>query len=891
MDFLITLYNAAQSPYLLFIALIVSAIVKINYIPPLLRQIVRDEKYQPTLLFLLIGIISALLCDLSWFMKMVQALFIPMSYAVVVFFIRIGWAAVIVQYLSFSFFLESLTIKKFRFYPLHIALLSITSVISSYFAYLALFQPFTLATEVERDIARATINCLEFFVMRHVVYLVLTFVLVGLYNAYRNIKRHKLPVIIKKQLAIFTIFLVLPYLGLELSLGFIFKSINEMIGVVTLSSLLLAAAIYYCLDRVLKLRFLNLNPRVQEKPNPYMIDNFKNALDQLSSTKTLEELSHITQAFFKETFGVPATAVNLYIKENNPEATLHHKKLTIIEDAVKRCFADQHHPSLLVYDELAFTNFYHETASLSELLAFLEQMHLAIILPIASKKEILGFVTIDQTARTSCYSHAEQDAMSAFGSYLGNVINLLQNKNLNILISQEKKLKDQLYTTHQEINQYKESVHSFLRRSKEKLIGIVFYKNGKFIAANQDVQKMIDVDLNHHEGHPLYQAFHHVANHVQTYQTSYDYYTHDSADKSLLLSGVPHLKKESVIITVTYPEVSDIIMQQMHLLHNPNDWDYLLYLASTKAGSLINHLIPASSEQLLNIKIALLKAALHKKALLIDAPQQDLETLVDIIHRISGRETMQTIELHQPTQGTDIAMMLFGDGNHKKALLERLDNGTLFIKNSHFLDATTQEHLVEYIRYGMYRAINGDQKFATNCRIICSTNQNIVELMHKGVLNPDLFRLFKKATIAIPSLLTLASKEVSDLIDGYSDAIISSYALKKILALSAKEKQKLIDYPPVSLRELKNKIEQIVLHKSDNQIEEAHEQEHGNDDPDLTIAGRLGKHALKDPIIMQKLWQKFKNQNKIALFLGVNRSSVNRRFKIFDIGKGDEGIA
>ena len=35
----------------------------------------------------------------------------------------------------------------------------------------------------------------------------------------------------------------------------------------------------------------------------------------------------------------------------------------------------------------------------------------------------------------------------------------------------------------------------------------------------------------------------------------------------------------------------------------------------------------------------------------------------------------------------------------------------------------------------------------------------------------------------------------------------------------------------------------------------------------------------------------YKNQNKIALFLGVNRSSVNRRFKAFHIGDNSEGVA
>ena len=53
--------------------------------------------------------------------------------------------------------------------------------------------------------------------------------------------------------------------------------------------------------------------------------------------------------------------------------------------------------------------------------------------------------------------------MLVFASYLSNIINLLQNRNLEMLIQQEKELKEELYSKHQEINQYKESIRSFLR--------------------------------------------------------------------------------------------------------------------------------------------------------------------------------------------------------------------------------------------------------------------------------------------------------------------------------------------------------------------------------------------------------------------------------------------
>ena len=55
-------------------------------------------------------------------------------------------------------------------------------------------------------------------------------------------------------------------------------------------------------------------------------------------------------------------------------------------------------------------------------------------------------------------------------------------------------------------------------------------------------------------------------------------------------------------------------------------------------------------------------------------------------------------------------------------------------------------------------------------------------------------------------------------------------------------------------------------------------------DSELIQTAQLGKHALKDKKIMTMLWKKFnKNQSKIAELLGVNRSSVHHRCKLYNL--------
>jgi hypothetical protein len=610
----------------------------------------------------------------------------------------------------------------------------------------------------------------------------------------------------------------------------------------------------------------------------------------------MEELAHITQSFFKETFFLPLKTTLLIIQDydENPALGATLKHIDIFFNHYWPYF-DAQQQTIFVYDEIAFDHFYGESEDTKIMLQFLSNINADIFIPIISKKLHAGAIIIEKNSREACFSHSEQDAMVAFASYLGNVINLVHNKNVDNLITKNKKLKDQIYIKHQEINHYKESIQSFLRHAKEKIVGIVFYKNNRFTFGNRDAAPIIHLDLNMQDGHPLTQAFKEVVHHVQMYNGPYNHYTYDVHGQPLLLAGVPHLKQQSIIITASYPQMSDVIMQQRYLLHNPTDWDYLLYLHATKTGKLINEFIPAHGEILLNIKIELLKASLNKKTLLLDVPEEDTAMIAHLMHTISSRDTIYTIELEEPVKSPDILSLIFGNtiiNPHREPLLKTLSSSTLVIKNIHFLDITTQEHLIEYIRYGAYRMYNTDQKIPSNARIITATNQNIIHYVHQGTFSAQLHNLLKQAMIKIPSLITLPATELRSLIDGYSDKIITTHSMKKLFALHENEKQKIIEQPPTNFRELRTIIEQCILEKSTNVSGNLYQ--HPLEiqyDADVIEAARLGKHALKNPNLMKKLWQKFRNQNKIALFLGVNRSSVNRRCKLYDIGDESQGMA
>lgn len=681
--------------------------------------------------------------------------------------------------------------------------------------------------------------------------------------------------------------------------------ITNSYAAVTISTLILTYAMYFCTRRMVSLRFLNLRQHVEMPRKSNFVDGFKQVLESLGQATNVQELKHITQTYFKDSFDIPLHKTIFIIRDTQKQEASHHHHFsvntmtTLIEQ-----FISTHQESfekllmrhtILIHDEIAFSHFYEKSGDYELMLSFLETINADIFLPIFQKQRFIGYIIVDRDARPEerFYSNTERDEMLVFASYLGNVINLMQQRNLESLMHQEKELKEELYRKHQEINQYKESIRSFLRTSPQKEIGILFYKNRRFIFGNKAAKDLIKININTQEGHPLARAAKTIAKQVEDYKSPQSCITHDADGNKLVLSGVPNLEQNNIIITVYHPEISDILKKQINHLQDPTQWDYLLYLETTKSGQLINQLIPGNGEHLLQFKIELLKTSLTKKALLLEMNTEDLLPTVELIHHISLRDTLHTLKLSGPVHSNEIALKLFGMNSifgipaDTNPILESLGtNGTLFIQHIEHLDRESQEHLAELIRYGFYRRIKSEQRITSDVRIICSTHQNLAQLVREKRFSQELFNELSSTSLAMPSLVTLPEDELTQLADGLTEQVLKTNEFKNVLELTDREKSRLVHNRPASLQELKNKVQLLVVDKSkksniynETQFNPAFQ----TTDPELIEAARLGKQALKDRKTFMMLWNKLQSQSKIAAFLGVNRSSVNRRCKEYGI--------
>ena len=864
----------------------------------------RESKFSTPLLLLLLVLIGGMIEDSAWLVKLCELLFFPkLDYRIVLIFLRIGWAFVIVRYQALALLIENLSEKKAGLRIHQILFLTISTLI---FLFSLAFSFYFCSSNTRPPLEFKMIALIS-------IYTMIPLMLAGLTTTLWKLRSAKIPRIIKRQLKILIRYLVIPVVVSDFIQTYPFNFapslITHQLSLVGISTIALTCTIYYSARKVMGLRFLNLYEHVRSPKGFNFMQDFKNVLEQFSHVTNERELIHITQNFFKDAFNVPIRMTRLHIRNlhsNKLQDKNFHQPCT--EEALVESFISAYgiqesantllkKRKIIITDEMAFSNFYEKDTNRDQLLNFLSNVNADIFIPVYDNETLVAYIIVERYARTQqthknseFYSNVERDQMVVFATYLGNIIHLLQNRNLNSLIAQEKELQEELYDKHQKINQYKESIRSFLRTNKEKKIGIIFYKNRRFTFGNQIAQELVQVNLNAHEGHPITRALKKIARHALEFKSQQACFVQNTEGNKLVLSAIPNLDQNNVIITVYYPEISDLLRKKVELLSDPTKWDYLLYLETTKSGKLIDQLIPGTGEKLLNFKINLLKIALSKKAILLDMAPEDLMPTVELLHHISLRKKLHVLKLKSPSKSIETAVKLFGInpifGMNKPEeipLLKKLDGtGTLFIQNIHFLDLETQEYLGDFLRYGIYKTFKSDNKTTSNIRIICSTNKNLQEMVQEGTFSKTLFGELNKTTLAMPSLITLPENELKNLATGFSEQALKKDAFKNLFELTDKEKKRLAHTKPASLQELKTRVQQLLAKKSEQS--EVHEETQFDpaytlSDPELVEAARLGKHALKDRKIMTLLWNKFKNQNKIATLLGVNRSSVSRRMR------------
>jgi DNA-binding NtrC family response regulator len=243
----------------------------------------------------------------------------------------------------------------------------------------------------------------------------------------------------------------------------------------------------------------------------------------------------------------------------------------------------------------------------------------------------------------------------------------------------------------------------------------------------------------------------------------------------------------------------------------------------------------------------------------------------------------------------------FTDAKKKGTMgkFELAQGGSIFLDEIGDLPLEIQPKLLRVLEERAVYRVGGLKKIELDIRVICATNQNLLQKVKEGRFREDLFYRLNVAYVKVPPL-----RERKEAVAPLAQLFLSQYAEKKnrrFRFLHRGAVNILEEYPwPGNIRELQNTIERVVMLYDDIEIRPEHlrfltdstgDNQWYQRDIDVSATGILESGNFKLPPdkldlktleeeIVQKVLLKFNgNKTKTAQYLGLTRSALRSKLK------------
>ncbi|MFH0889251.1 MAG: sigma 54-interacting transcriptional regulator [Planctomycetota bacterium] len=141
----------------------------------------------------------------------------------------------------------------------------------------------------------------------------------------------------------------------------------------------------------------------------------------------------------------------------------------------------------------------------------------------------------------------------------------------------------------------------------------------------------------------------------------------------------------------------------------------------------------------------------------------------------------------------------------KKGLFELADGGTLFLDEVSIMDQEMQKKLLRVLQEREIRPVGGKSPIKVDVRVISATNQDLKQLVQKGIFRDDLYYRLNVITINLPSLRE-RREDIPLLVNHFLEKIAGDTNTRK-KSINAEALRLLVGYHwPGNVRELENEI-------------------------------------------------------------------------------------
>lgn len=194
------------------------------------------------------------------------------------------------------------------------------------------------------------------------------------------------------------------------------------------------------------------------------------------------------------------------------------------------------------------------------------------------------------------------------------------------------------------------------------------------------------------------------------------------------------------------------------------------------------------------------------------------ELAASAIHRNSGR-TGPFVPVNCVAISPDLfESELFGHtkgaftGAHqsREGLFSVANGGTLFLDEISEMPPPLQAKLLRALESRRVRPVGADREVPVDVRLIAATNQNLVDVVRRGMFREDLFFRLNVVTLQLPPLRERV-EDIPELVRFFCDMLASELGRASV-QISDQDMRRLQAYAwPGNVRELKNVIERALL--------------------------------------------------------------------------------
>lgn len=219
---------------------------------------------------------------------------------------------------------------------------------------------------------------------------------------------------------------------------------------------------------------------------------------------------------------------------------------------------------------------------------------------------------------------------------------------------------------------------------------------------------------------------------------------------------------------------------------------------------------------------------------------------------------------------------------------EATDNGTIFLDEIGEMPISTQSKFLRVLEGHSFERLGGNNKIQVDVRVVAATNRALEEAVRAGQFRKDLFYRLQVVEIRVPSLRERTS-DIPLLAEHFLKRFVNETG-RKIRGFTDSAIEKLQGYHwPGNVRELRNVIERAVALGTASIL----------DAPDIwlssiDVTGSSAHPSIFLPLSLEDMEKKQIiatlnyadwNKSKTAEILGIERSTLDRKIKAYDLKK------